>query len=127
MPSQTPGLNVLNALEAVTQAPASAYEILNVEMALPVVDVAPAPAAFTVAAAAAVAPVVPSPAAASEEDAERMADMARKLDLVVAYQEIGENVGARVLLEEVIQGGSPLQVEKAKAMLKKLLKEIDWQ
>jgi len=59
--------------------------------------------------------------------AERMADMARKLDLVLAYQEIGENVGARVLLEEVIQGGSPLQVEKARAMLKKLLKEIDWQ
>lgn len=127
MPSQTPGLNVLNVLEAATQAPASAYEILNVEMALPVVDVAPAPAAFTDATTAAVASVVPSPAAASEEDAERMADMARKLDLVVAYQEIGENVGARVLLEEVIQGGSPLQVEKAKAMLKKLLKEIDWQ
>ncbi|WP_243656587.1 FimV/HubP family polar landmark protein [Paucimonas lemoignei] len=69
--------------------------------------------------------------AASEEtgpeDPERLADMARKLDLVLAYQEIGEHVGARVLLEEVIQGGSPLQVEKAKAMLKKLLKEIDWQ
>jgi FimV-like protein len=45
----------------------------------------------------------------------------------VAYQEIGENVGARVLLEEVIQGGTALQVEKAKGMLKKLLKEIDWQ
>lgn len=65
--------------------------------------------------------------AKAAEDAERMADMARKLDLVMAYQEIGENVGARVLLEEVIQGGSPLQVEKAKAMLKRLLKEIDWQ
>ncbi len=63
----------------------------------------------------------------ADADAERMADMARKLDLVMAYQEIGENVGARVLLEEVIQGGSALQVEKARAMLKKLLKEIDWQ
>ncbi len=68
-----------------------------------------------------------APAAMSAEDAEHMADMARKLDLVLAYQEIGEHVGARVLLEEVIQGGSPLQVEKARAMLKKLLKEIDWQ
>jgi pilus assembly protein FimV len=73
------------------------------------------------------AAVMPGPAAVKAEDAERVADMARKLDLVLAYQEIGENVGARVLLEEVIQGGSPLQVEKAKAMLKKLLKEIDWQ
>ncbi|WP_158592194.1 FimV/HubP family polar landmark protein [Noviherbaspirillum sedimenti] len=63
----------------------------------------------------------------ADDDAERTADMARKLDLVLAYQEIGEHVGARVLLEEVIQGGSPLQVEKAKAMLKRLLKEIDWQ
>lgn len=69
----------------------------------------------------------PAPDDHNAEDAERMADMARKLDLVLAYQEIGEHVGARVLLEEVIQGGSPLQVEKAKAMLKKLLKEIDWQ
>jgi FimV-like protein len=67
------------------------------------------------------------PPAAQAEDAERVADMARKLDLVLAYQEIGEHVGARVLLEEVIQGGTPLQVEKAKAMLKKLLREIDWQ
>ena len=67
------------------------------------------------------------PDAISAEELERTADMARKLDLVEAYQEIGENVGARVLLEEVIQGGTPLQVEKAKAMLKRLLKEIDWQ
>jgi len=65
--------------------------------------------------------------AAKAEDAERVADMARKLDLVLAYQEIGEHVGARVLLEEVIHGGTPLQVEKARAMLKKLLREIDWQ
>ncbi|WP_164931991.1 FimV/HubP family polar landmark protein [Janthinobacterium sp. 17J80-10] len=68
-----------------------------------------------------------APVNAADDDAERTADMARKLDLVEAYQEIGENVGARVLLEEVIQGGTPLQIEKAKAMLKRLLKEIDWQ
>lgn len=53
-------------------------------------------------------------------------DMARKLDLSVAYREIGEHVGARVLLEEVIQGGTPIQASKAKEMLKKLLQEIDW-
>lgn len=63
---------------------------------------------------------------AADVDDELASDMATKLDLAVAYQEIGEHVGARVLLEEVIQGGSPLQAEKAKAMLKKLLKEIDW-
>lgn len=66
-------------------------------------------------------------ASGDEDGDDQRTDMARKLDLAVAYQEIGENVGARVLLEEVIQGGTELQVEKAKGMLKKLLKEIDWQ
>lgn len=62
----------------------------------------------------------------AEADDALTVDMATKLDLAMAYQEIGEHVGARVLLEEVIQLGTPIQIEKAKAMLKKLLKEIDW-
>jgi pilus assembly protein FimV len=63
----------------------------------------------------------------ANDAAENIIDMATKLDLAVAYQEIGEHVGARVLLEEVIQGGTTIQADKARAMLKKLLKEIDWQ
>ncbi len=64
---------------------------------------------------------------AEADENDHFADMTRKINLAVAYQEIGEHVGARVLLEEVIQGGTPIQADKAKAMLKKLLKEIDWQ
>ncbi|HEY5799379.1 MAG TPA: FimV/HubP family polar landmark protein, partial [Burkholderiaceae bacterium] len=47
-------------------------------------------------------------------------EMDTKLDLALAYQEIGDKEGARELVDEVIAGGSPEQVEKAKAMRAKL-------
>ncbi|WP_128083204.1 FimV/HubP family polar landmark protein [Collimonas arenae] len=47
-------------------------------------------------------------------------EMATKLDLAVAYKEIGDKEGARELLEEVLKGGSGEQVEAAKALLAKL-------
>jgi pilus assembly protein FimV len=43
-------------------------------------------------------------------------EMETKLDLAIAYQEIGDKEGARELLEEVIKGGSSEQVTKANAM-----------
>ncbi|MDB5764225.1 MAG: LysM peptidoglycan-binding protein [Herminiimonas sp.] len=49
-----------------------------------------------------------------------VAEMATKLDLALAYQEIGDKEGARELLDEVVKGGSAEQSEKAKAMLQKL-------
>lgn len=48
------------------------------------------------------------------------AEMATKLDLAVAYQEIGDKEGARELLDEVLKGGSDEQVAKAKEMLAQL-------
>ncbi|HEX8884133.1 MAG TPA: FimV/HubP family polar landmark protein [Noviherbaspirillum sp.] len=48
------------------------------------------------------------------------AEMATKLDLASAYQEIGDREGARELLEEVIKGGDSEQSEKAKVLLAKL-------
>ncbi|MFZ6799927.1 FimV/HubP family polar landmark protein [Undibacterium sp. Di24W] len=56
-------------------------------------------------------------AAALEDSSPYNAEMATKLDLAVAYQEIGDKEGARELLEEVIKGGSNEQVERAKQML----------
>ncbi|MQQ99383.1 pilus assembly protein FimV [Glaciimonas sp. GS1] len=47
-------------------------------------------------------------------------EMATKLDLAVAYQEIGDTDGARELLEEVVKGGNAEQLESAKALLSKL-------
>jgi pilus assembly protein FimV len=48
------------------------------------------------------------------------AEMATKLDLAVAYKEIGDKEGARELLDEVIKGGSSEQIEKARKMLEQL-------
>lgn len=48
------------------------------------------------------------------------AEMATKLDLAIAYQEIGDREGARELLDEVLKGGSPEQSEKARALLLEL-------
>ena len=47
-------------------------------------------------------------------------EMETKLDLAIAYQEIGDKEGARELLDEVIKGGSSAQVGKANEMRAKL-------
>jgi pilus assembly protein FimV len=47
-------------------------------------------------------------------------EMETKLDLAIAYEEIGDKEGARELLDEVIKGGSNEQVSKANAMRSKL-------
>lgn len=64
---------------------------------------------------------VPNESANSVEDVSPYnAEMATKLDLAVAYREIGDKEGARELLDEVIKGGSSEQVDKAKKMLEEL-------
>jgi len=66
-------------------------------------------------------PVEPVAATGLEEDESAFAtEMATKLDLAEAYQEIGDKDGALELLEEVIRGGSESQVVRAKEMLSKL-------
>jgi pilus assembly protein FimV len=47
-------------------------------------------------------------------------EMATKLDLAAAYEEIGDKDGARELLDEVAKGGDAAQKQKAKSMLSKL-------
>ena len=70
---------------------------------------APTPAAFD---ADPVGDMAAAPAPLSPEHME----METKLDLAVAYQEIGDKEGARELLDEVIKGGSKEQVGRASAM-----------
>ena len=48
------------------------------------------------------------------------AEMATKLDLAIAYQEIGDKEGARELLEEVVKGGNGEQIARASELLGKL-------
>ena len=47
-------------------------------------------------------------------------EMETKLDLAIAYQEIGDKEGARELLDEVIKGGSNEQIGRANEMRVKL-------
>lgn len=60
---------------------------------------------------------VSSAPAAVEEQVEENAEMSTKLDLAVAYHEIGDKDGARELLDEVLKGGTASQKERASAML----------
>jgi FimV-like protein len=63
------------------------------------------------------------PRAATQEpvsEYDEMSPIAIKLHLAIAYQDIGDRDGARLLLDEVIQGGTPEQVEQAKELLTKL-------
>ena len=53
-------------------------------------------------------------------DSARWQEMATKLDLASAYQDIGDKDGARELLDEVIRGGDTAQQQKARAMLSKI-------
>jgi pilus assembly protein FimV len=53
-------------------------------------------------------------------DSAKWQEMATKLDLASAYQDIGDKDGARELLDEVIRGGDTAQQQKAKAMLSKI-------
>jgi pilus assembly protein FimV len=53
-------------------------------------------------------------------DAARWQEMATKLDLASAYEEIGDKEGARELLQEVLKGGDTDQQQKARAMLSKI-------
>ena len=55
-----------------------------------------------------------------ELDSTPDSEMATKLDLAIAYQEIGDREGARELLDEVIKGGNADQSEKARSLLMSL-------
>ncbi|WP_269106455.1 FimV/HubP family polar landmark protein [Massilia sp. TS11] len=104
----------LDDLDLVSPAPSAAptaapsladFDLSSIDLDLP------APAAE------APAPAAP---AADEDDAllsPEHQEMETKLDLAVAYQEIGDKEGARELIDEVIKGGSPRQIQRAQEML----------
>jgi len=60
------------------------------------------------------------PAASGKASQMTNIEMATKMDLAVAYLEIGDKEGARELLEEVVKGGTAEQIAKAKETLTKL-------
>lgn len=96
------------AAEPALADPASAFEfdLSGIDLDLPSDLAADLPATAT------------EPASAPEPD---NAEMATKLDLAVAYHEIGDKEGARELLDEVLRGGSAAQKERAQTMLNQLV------
>ncbi|MBA3032352.1 MAG: pilus assembly protein [Gammaproteobacteria bacterium] len=94
------------SLLSVIDIPA-ADEVVEAQVAAPVAD----------AAMSAVAPDTPPDAVATEtEDSE----VATKLELALAYEEMGDREGARELLNEVLNEGSPAQQGQARARLDQL-------
>jgi pilus assembly protein FimV len=69
----------------------------------------------TATAAATETPAAAAPASSEPLSAHHM-EMDTKLDLAIAYQEIGDKEGARELLDEVLRGGNPDQAARANAM-----------
>ncbi len=100
----------LPALESVSRsaspkaAPQAAAELPEIDLSSIGLDLEPAP----------VAPV-------AGEEGERWQEMATKLDLASAYEEIGDKEGARELLDEVVKGGDAEQQKKARAMLARIV------
>ncbi|WP_312511237.1 FimV/HubP family polar landmark protein [Massilia sp.] len=92
--------------DALTGAPVEpSFDLSDFDLDLPPGDAGAQPALAGADAAGAAAQMSP----------EHM-EMETKLDLAIAYQEIGDKEGARELLDEVIKGGSSEQVSKANAM-----------
>jgi pilus assembly protein FimV len=81
------------------------FDAVGIDLDLPADSPLPLPEVETVA----------SPVPTTELSPAHM-EMETKLDLAIAYQEIGDKEGARELLDEVIKGGSSDQASRANAM-----------
>ena len=106
----------------IPQAPAAHYapadtalEFSSMDLDLPGTSAAPKAPAFDISGIDLDLPEV----GGADLSAAHM-EMETKLDLAIAYQEIGDKDGARELLDEVIKGGSSEQVGKANEMRAKL-------
>lgn len=64
--------------------------------------------------------IAPVAAATSESKDERWQEVATKLDLAKAYQEMGDAAGAKEILEEVLRDGDDEQRASAEAMMQQL-------
>ncbi|NYE58895.1 pilus assembly protein FimV [Duganella sp. 1224] len=99
-------LDLPGDVETITPAPAPGAQ----EFDLSSIDLDLGSFADDTATATAAAPASSEPLSALHME------MDTKLDLAVAYQEIGDKEGARELLDEVLRGGNDEQVAKANAM-----------
>ncbi|MDH2918764.1 MAG: hypothetical protein PXX73_06190, partial [Sideroxydans sp.] len=61
-----------------------------------------------------------TPATAASTPASDFNEVATKLDLAKAYQEMGDNVGAREILDEVMREGNAAQRDTAQMLISQL-------
>jgi pilus assembly protein FimV len=87
--------------------PVPRFDMSGLDLDLPASEFAPAEPETPAASSAAHDPMELTPA---------QMEMETKLDLAIAYQEIGDKEGARELLDEVIKGGNAEQSSRASAM-----------
>ncbi len=66
------------------------------------------------------APSTPSPILSVGDEINLHEDIATKLDLAKAYQEMGDSAGAREILEEVVRDGNDQQRAEAEALMQQL-------
>ncbi|WEF33390.1 FimV/HubP family polar landmark protein [Pseudoduganella chitinolytica] len=104
------------AEEAVTAAPPPEFDLSGIDLELDD-DKTAAPDPYATSAQAA---TDADGAPAAEPMSALQMEMDTKLDLAIAYQEIGDKEGARELLDEVIRGGTDDQVARANQMLSQL-------
>jgi pilus assembly protein FimV len=97
-------------------APPPEFDLSGIDLELDEKEQTAAPDPYAVTAAAAAADDTPT----AEPMSALQMEMDTKLDLAIAYQEIGDKEGARELLDEVIRGGSDDQVARANQMLAQL-------
>lgn len=111
------------AEEPVTAAPPPEFDLSGIDLELDEDNTAaPDPYATSAQAAAqtAEAEVQATEAPTAEPMSALQMEMDTKLDLAIAYQEIGDKEGARELLDEVVRGGTDDQVARANQMLAQL-------
>jgi len=97
-------------------APPPEFDLSGIDLELDEAEQTAAPDPYAVSAAASAADDAPT----AEPMSALQMEMDTKLDLAIAYQEIGDKEGARELLDEVIRGGSDDQVARANQMLAQL-------
>ena len=107
-----PALEGLSEIIAPPAEPGNAMADFENPIDLAPVELEPEPAA---------APAAEPEALEDADDGMDWQEMATKLDLAAAYEEIGDKEGARELLDEVVAGGDSAQKDRARSMLAKLV------
>jgi pilus assembly protein FimV len=101
--------------EHVPEPAAPQFDLGGFDLDLPADGSLPLPEVQSLSEPAFAAPAAAAPVEPAALSAAYM-EMETKLDLAIAYQEIGDKEGARELLEEVIRGGNPEQAARANSM-----------